>query len=103
MLSLDAVALEIQLRGHFAFVDMTGGGCATVFAGEKRTDIFGDERYAVQLGAGHFEGPGWTNAVGWVEEMSFSKDDGGLSESFLIEEGWNEVDVAVAVVRLIEQ
>lgn len=51
------IALQIEeMTGVCAYVEQTGGGVATIFAGEL--DEEGVPPFAV--GPGHFDGPNWT-------------------------------------------
>jgi hypothetical protein len=60
LIDLDAVVAELTKLGIPAIVEQTGGGTATIYAGEPYDGGDGAERYPVAAGPGHFTGPGWT-------------------------------------------
>jgi hypothetical protein len=85
--SLDRVAGALNARGIAAEVDQTGGGTATLFAGERFFDRDGEPRWQVLAGPGWFEGPGMLgDAMAATEEFSVGLDDSGDS-------GYDDVDV----------
>jgi len=78
--SLDRVAGALNARGIAAEVDQTGGGTATLFAGERFFDRDGEPRWQVLAGPGWFEGPGMLgDAMAATEEFSVGLDDNGES------------------------
>lgn len=73
--NLDRVAGELNSRGIAAEVDQTGGGTATLFAGERFFDNDGEPRWMIMAGPGYFDehGVAFTDTT----EFAVSKDDGG--------------------------
>lgn len=69
-INLDMIVDRLHAHGCDGYVEMTGGGCATIYAGPTRdmtTRIGGDDGrvvnykvWAVLAGPGWFEGPGYT-------------------------------------------
>lgn len=76
-IDMDAVADLLNVAGVAAYVEQTGGGCATIYAGPTHTDEHGDERYAVVAGPGWFDGPAWTCARAAVGDFYIGPDDDG--------------------------
>lgn len=61
-IDMQRVADMLRERGFAnAYVEQTGGGCATLYAGPTREEEGWGERYAVAVGPGWFDGPGWSN------------------------------------------
>ena len=74
ILDLDEIARLIRLAGIPAYVEQTGGGCATLYAGEPReTDDL--PVYPAVAGPGWFEGPGNTKARAHRDEFSAGTDE----------------------------
>lgn len=78
-IDLDAVVAILNHRGHFAYVEQTGGGCATIYAGPQFHDDEGYKRYAAVAGPGWFNGPGWTLAAADCRDFYIGADDDGES------------------------
>ena len=72
--------------GVRAYVDMTGGGTATIYAGEQFTFSTrdGDEqqRWEVAAGPGFFRGPNYTYGTGYTDEFYVGADDDGESGEY---------------------
>ena len=82
-----------------AYVEHTGGGCATVYAGPVRVDNNGDPRYAASAGPGQFmdsEGP---NAN--PDDFYIGPDDDGNSEAFIWGGGNDAGDIAAAIAAFL--
>lgn len=95
VIDLDAVVAELALLGIPAIVEQTGGGTATVYAGEPHDDGGdGAERYPVAAGPGHFTGPGWTRGRAYREEFSVGVNDDGLTDSHYPPAGATAADIA---------
>lgn len=65
----DEVVALVEAAGLFAYVEQTGGGCATIYAGPTREAVeahrsheMNDGCPVVLVGPGYFAGPGWTDA-----------------------------------------
>ena len=81
LFSLDAVVAALHDKGIPAYCDMTGGGCATIFAGGRHVVRDGaEERIDWDVAAG----PGTFNyredSTALLEEFSVGPNDEGLSE-----------------------
>ncbi len=75
-IDLERLADAVRQRtGAEAYVEQTGGGCATLYAGPQWTDEHGDQRYSVVVGPGWFDGPGWRHGYASYEECHVSRDD----------------------------
>jgi hypothetical protein len=104
--SLDRIAQILIEKGVAkAFVDQTGGGVATLFAGEGGTDSAGDERYALIAGPGYFAGPGWSNARVAVcanNDFGYGPNDDGESAPLYVNEG-DEATIAQRFYDFIQE
>jgi hypothetical protein len=69
------LAAMIRDRGVSAYVEHTGGGCATILAGDTYTDMRGDVRHAVEAGPGVF--PTHTTAYGTRDDFWIGPDNDG--------------------------
>lgn len=83
VVDLDKVC-DIMSRDHHikAYVEQTGGGCATIYAGPKYTDDSGDGRYAIVAGPGWFEPTrlGNLRGVASLDDFYIGVDDDGMSD-----------------------
>lgn len=73
--NLDRIAGELNSRGIAAEVDHTGGGTATLYAGERFFDRDGEPRWQMSAGPGWFEEPGYGTARADTEDFSVGRDD----------------------------
>jgi hypothetical protein len=103
ILNLDHVVTLVRRQGVFAYVEQTGGGCATIYAGEAYPDPASDHPadmlWPAVAGPGWFEGPAWTRARALLSDFSIGVDDQGVTmptEPYLIGAVTEE-----AVARLI--
>lgn len=76
-IDMDLVVRWVKDRGHNAYVEHTGGGCATICAGDPTRDSHGDERWPAMAGAGWFTGPGCTGGRANHGDFYIGVDDGG--------------------------
>ena len=68
-LNLETLATLVTERGFGAYVEQTGGGCATLIVyGSDGTDL-------VYAGPGWFEGPGWTEGRADWEDFNWGTDE----------------------------
>jgi len=97
---LDRICAELAALGVPATVEQTGGGTATLYAGEPVYDP-DEERYEypVSAGPGHFVGPGWSVARSYREEFSFGPNDQD-AESCTPPDDATEADVARLIADL---
>lgn len=106
-INLDTIAAAVRALGVPCFVEQTGGGCATVYAGDTYTDEHGDARYLAGAGPGWFEGPGWTNArADLVDGSDFYvglDDDGEDEQGVWVQPGTTEAEIAALIVAQSER
>lgn len=83
-ISMDAIVAALTARGLTAYVEQTGGGCATIYAAASAAAMAHANSAAgynagtiVLAGPGTFAGPGWTDGRGDLGEFSYGPDDGG--------------------------
>lgn len=81
---MDAIVTALKSRYQIpAYVEQTGGGCATIYAGEavQICEVEGEphyNQYPVLAGPGWFEGPGFTNPRATTAEFyigTYDSDD----------------------------
>lgn len=82
----------LNTQGITAYVEQTGGGTATIYAGESFTDKHGDPRHPVLAGPGWFDGPAWTQPHGDPTDFYIGPDDDGESDI-------SEIEVAPTVTE----
>jgi len=68
------------VHGIPAYTGHSGGGCATLYAGEATTDADGCERYAAVAGPGTYQHRDYGHSVGWLHEFSVSPDYDGAAD-----------------------
>lgn len=100
-LDFDHIAQLLREDDYHAHVAQTGGGTATIYAGNVYRDDRGDERYPVLIGPGYFRGPGWTNAAGDTDECYVGPDDDGETRPWFAGVMDNDETVAAAAVRYL--
>lgn len=111
--SMDAVVDALQKGGIPAYVEQTGGGCATIYAGGQHVheerypngDVDRWNRWNVAAGPGWFEGPDWTQGTAALGEFSVSPNDEGESDCVSLPDSVTTHDEAVAwaVAAIAEQ
>lgn len=79
-LDLDAVVRMVRSADVFAYVEQTGGGTATIYAGFRYTDAAGDERWAACAGPGWFlpdpdTGHPWAFGRARIDDFYVGPDD----------------------------
>lgn len=105
-LDLDLIAHELRVRHGFpgAYVEMTGGGCATVFVGATFADEYGDPEQLAMAGPGWFSQPGYQGGRARSDDFSI----GTLHPAYHTDqpedtwyvEGEREAEAADRVARL---
>ncbi len=100
-LNLDKVCDLLHKRGIKAYVEQTGGGCATIFAGPTHIDEYGDERYAAVAGPGWFAGPGWLHGRATTDEFGVGRDDDGTDPGVMADKHWSEHTAARAIAKIV--
>lgn len=117
VLDLDKVVALLKDKGVTAYVAQTGGGTATIYAGEmfyreeERVRWNGDvkevvgtdriERFPALAGPGWFDGPGWTNGRADTSDFCVGPDDDGVSDPLFATDEWDEARVADELVKLV--
>lgn len=103
-IDLDAVVQAVRAAGHNAFVDMTGGNTATLYAGLPVADNDDDGRlrWSAVAGPGWFEGLGWTRPFADTAEFSVGPDDQGVSDGPIVPAYTYPAQVAALIVEVIE-
>lgn len=82
-ISLDRIVTLIEHAGITAYVEQTGGGIATIFAGQQRVQFddegnsLEDDRWDAAGGPGWFQGEGWTDARATLLDFVVGVDDMG--------------------------
>lgn len=74
-IDMQAVCDDLKAMGIPAFVQQTGGGVATIYAGEPYTDPIDDEWYPAVAGPGWFDGPGWIRPFANPEDFYIGPDN----------------------------
>jgi hypothetical protein len=114
-ISFDEVVGLIEGEDFAAFVQQTGGGCATVYASRKdaagtlcthKVGPYHDEHYEVAVGPGHFAGPGWTRGTGDTADLYVGIDGDETFEepwNLTVSEGSSPQEVAAMAVGLLRR
>lgn len=63
-----------------AYVEQTGGGTATIYAGPTHHEDGWGTRHAAAAGPGWFAGPHWTKGRGIVSDFFVGPDDDGSGD-----------------------
>jgi hypothetical protein len=116
-ISMDRVCELLRARGIPAYVEQTGGGVATIYAGKlepvqepvyrwapeggrERAGTTTVERWQAVAGPGWFE-PGWQNPRADLSDFSIGPDDDGEAEPVYAAEDWDEEQVAEAIAKQV--
>lgn len=86
-----------------AYVEQTGGGTATIYAGVPYTDSEGNRRFPALCGPGWFDGPGWTHAHATTHDLYIGPDDDGESEYHITKPGTTEQDIARITAEFVKK
>lgn len=80
--SMDGVVDALNAAGFKAYTEQTGGGCATIYAGERYVDGEGDTRFQILAGPGWFAGEGlWTEPRADTDDFYIGPDDDGVVDA----------------------
>ncbi len=77
--SMDAVVSLLRTVGRKAYVQQTGGGCATIYAGEGFLDAASHPRYQILAGPGHYSWNADEDSLAVTEDFYVGPDDDGES------------------------
>jgi hypothetical protein len=99
-LNMETIVALVKAQGIAAYVEQTGGGVATIYAGDTRTEA-GTEYYAVAAGPGRFSGPRWSEARGDDEDFCVGPDNDGSApnDAYTACKGMDEAAIAAEIVR----
>lgn len=115
-LDMDKICELLKKRGIPAIVEQTGGGTATIYAGELRKKMVKatpaplghrsagstfEERWQASAGPGWFKGPGWTNGRADTDEFYVGTDDDGEGEYVAATDQWTEATAADAIAAVV--
>lgn len=84
ILDLNGVVAALAEMKIAAYVEQTGGGCATIQAGDPYTDEHGDIRYPALAGPGWFDGPDWTLPRADITDFYVGADDDGEGDTVTV-------------------
>lgn len=100
--NLDRICDWLHLYGVPAYVEQTGGGCATIYAGEQ-IDRFGDGDlyWQIAMGPGWFEGPAWTNGHAVIGDFYIGPDDQGDTPPVTVPEGMFDLECAWIAIHVL--
>jgi len=103
-LNMDQITSILNRYGVPAYVEQTGGGCATIYAGTAYPDDKGQDRYDAVAGPGWFDGPGFTLPRAETEEFYIGLDDDGESDPVVagVAEDFNEFEAAAVILETME-
>lgn len=103
-LNLDTICTLLRERGIPAYVEQTGGGVATIYAGEQNIPDPSGEwmRWQALAGPGWFEGPGWSNGRGHTSDFAIGPDDDGETRPLFASDDWDETRVAEELAAVIK-
>jgi hypothetical protein len=99
-LDMEKIVSLVKAQGVPAFVQQTGGGVATIYAGATRAEGE-DEYFAVAAGPGWFSGPRWSEARGDDEDFCVGPDNDGSApnDAYTTCKGMDEPVIAAEIVR----
>ena len=109
-IEFDAVVAALRDEGIDAYVEQTGGGCATVLVGEPEEFVYktGDGRvvsdwhYPAAVGPGWFEGEGWTRGHGAATDLAAGPEEEHLFSEhgvYFDEDNVATIEKIVAVIK----
>lgn len=101
---LDLIVRLLELDfGIKAYVDQTGGGCATLYAGEPWEDEEYGRRYPCVAGPGWFENGRVTErARASRTDFYVGKDDEGVEDPIIIPETMTHTGIAYLIALQVQ-
>jgi hypothetical protein len=102
--NMDTIAKLVRERFDNAYVEMTGGGCATIYAGPVVVDAAGDNRYALIAGPGSYGGRGFGRDEDSVASYDFcyGNDDDGETTPIFVAETESEETIAALFLAFLD-
>lgn len=106
-LDMDLICTLIHAAGLPAYVEQTGGGCATIQAGPTRLNGNGDSIYAALCGPGWFESfdlnqaPPFQRGRAHTDDCYVGADDQGDTEAWAAGDSDDEQSVAERIITTI--
>lgn len=97
--SLDELSARLTELGLTAYVEHTGGGVATIYAGATHDEPGYGRRYAVVAGPGWFDRDTMAVAYASSEEFCFGRDDDGEAMPTYVEPGSTLEQIAQAIAK----
>lgn len=101
-IDMNEVARLVEEMGYPAFVQQTGGGTATIYAGDRIPDPDFDEIYEAAAGPGWFTDATWSQGYGLKTDF-YVGPDGETDDYWTAPEDCTEQDVAHQIVLVIER
>jgi hypothetical protein len=107
-IDMDEIVRLVRAEGVEVYVEQTGGGCATIFAGglvdyPVPDSTEHEQRYGCAAGPGWFDGPGWTNARGSLDDFHVGPDDYGEGDAYAAVPDDNETTLAARIVAEVRK
>lgn len=102
VIDLDAVVEHLHRMGVHAYVEQTGGGTATIYAGARWHEEGWGDRWAAIAGPGWFDGPNWTQGRAHADDFYVGPDDDGASNPDTITSDDPAV-IALAIAAVAEK
>lgn len=99
-INMDRIVEGLRQEGVRAYVEQTGGGCATIYIGETIPDSKGAgwDGYELCAGPGWFDGPGWTLARGARSDFYIGPDDQGETDPFSVTEDMTDGEILAYIL-----
>lgn len=105
IVNMDKIAELVRAKGVPCYVEMTGGGVATIYAGESfqghgwsNTEL--DTMYPVLAGPGGFNSPEYGFSVGYLHDF-YIGPDGDVDEFDTMTTDDDEQTIADAIVAMV--
>ena len=93
-LDMNRICEEIEAKGVSAYVEMTGGGVATIYAGN-------DHAVCILAGPGAFAGDAYTLPEADSEGFAVSREDG--SEGEVVSPDADETAIATLILAYVQR
>lgn len=100
---MQAVCDHLNTGDIPAFVGQSGGGVATLYAGEPWEEPGWGARYPAIAGPGWFEGPNWTKPRASTDEFYIGPDDDGVAKVVEPERGASTERIAELIAQCVRR